>query len=205
VFVAEALNRLTLAGFVTPSSFTALSGVEFEVTDLAGAVIGLAGHDTVLIDVDAAGYGWFLDKTPYDDKEFTTGETGDILIALDSSTAAGSIDLLSAVMHELGHILGYGHESDVSFMSDSLDPGTRFNLNSTDTNDVYSFEEELSDYQGKNQTGFLRKFNYRNYSIALYFAKIRYEENDDFMKDIFKEDKLQFLSIKFEDVFMYDL
>ena len=128
-----------------------------------------------------------------------------MLFALESSTAADSIDLLSAVMHELGHILGYGHESDVSFMSDSLDPGTRFNLNSTETNDVYSFEEELSDYQGKNQTGFLRKINDRNCWVVPWFAKIRDEEINDFMKDIFKEDKLQFLSIKFEDVFMYDL
>ena len=128
-----------------------------------------------------------------------------MLIALDSSTAAGSIDLLSVVMHELGHILGYGHESDVSFMSDSLDPGTRFNLNPTDTDNVYSFEEKFSDYQGRNQSGFLQKLNYRNYSAAPWFAKIRDEEIHTFMKDIFKEDKLQFLSIKFEDIFMYDL
>jgi len=198
-FVVEAVSRLTLAGFVAPSSAMLLESVNFEVADLAGGVIGLAGQDIVLIDVNAAGYGWFLDKTLYDDLEFTADGNSDILTILDSSSrAAGAIDLLSVVMHELGHVLGYEHDSGVSFMSDTLDPGTRFNLNLTDTSYIYSFEE-ISGFRGKDQSEFSLEFNVWKYCLASYFVKIRTYEDDDFLQGVLKDDKFQLLLIKLED------
>ncbi|HCU70037.1 MAG TPA: hypothetical protein DGF30_12660 [Desulfomicrobium sp.] len=96
---AEALGEEAVA---------ALHDVEFQVGDLSGQILGLTGNGTVFIDADAAGYGWFVDPTPLDDSEFTGG------------TAEG-MDLLTAVMHEFGHVLGF---RDVPAALDCLMSGT---------------------------------------------------------------------------------
>ena len=41
-----------------------------QVADLPGGLLGEAVGKTILIDRDAAGYGWFVDPTPADDLEF---------------------------------------------------------------------------------------------------------------------------------------
>jgi Ca2+-binding RTX toxin-like protein len=87
---------------------SALHDVEFQVGDLSGQILGLSGNGTVFIDADAAGYGWFVDPTPLDDSEFTGG-------------TADGMDLLTAVMHEFGHVLGF---RDVPAALDSLMSGT---------------------------------------------------------------------------------
>jgi hypothetical protein len=75
--------------------------------------------DTVLIDADAAGYGWFVDETPSDDVEFAIRGGNGELVADSSRDAFGQMDLLTVVMHELGHSLGFedlaseASESDV--------------------------------------------------------------------------------------------
>src|SRR5206468_3698457 len=62
-------------------------------TDLGGSYLGLAdpGTQAIRIDDDAAGYGWFVDPTPRDDKEFRT--PGDRRVR-------GRMDLLSVIAHE---------------------------------------------------------------------------------------------------------
>ena len=68
---------------------------------MGGPKLGFAAGDTIWLDADAAGWGWFVDPTPGDDSEFTTpGDQGE----------QGRIDLLTALMHEIGHLLGHDHE-----------------------------------------------------------------------------------------------
>ena len=62
--------------------------------------------DEVLIDADAAGYGWRLD----------TSSTPDL-------GSSQSMDLLSAVTHELGHVLGFDHNYHDAVMASILLPG----------------------------------------------------------------------------------
>lgn len=47
------------------------SSVQVSVADLPGATLRLATGSTIVIDVNAAGYGWFIDATLMDDSEFS--------------------------------------------------------------------------------------------------------------------------------------
>lgn len=104
-----------------------LDDVQFEVADLDGLTLGLTEENMVFIDSDAAGYGWFIDTTPLDDVEFSPSGDEGVLTAFAGSEAVGDMDLLTVVMHELGHVLGYEDLSagEADFMSATLDSGER--------------------------------------------------------------------------------
>ncbi len=104
-----------------------VGGVTFEIADLEGLTLGWTGGDTVLIDVDAAGHGWFVDPTAYDDTEFRGQNAEGELVAGSGSPAYGDMDLLTVVMHELGHVLGFEDLDPEAhdLMSATLDPGVR--------------------------------------------------------------------------------
>jgi hypothetical protein len=93
------------------------------VADLPGATLGLATPRAITLDATAAGYGWFIDPTPLDDSEFSSGSR---LSTLDSQLR---MDLLTAVMHELGHTLGWddlhGQDSQDDLMYEALAVGVR--------------------------------------------------------------------------------
>jgi hypothetical protein len=61
-----------------------------------------------VIDTDAAGHGWFVDPTPFDNLEFlhAANAGGTDLYTDPTSAAAGHLDLLTTVSHELGHVIG---------------------------------------------------------------------------------------------------
>lgn len=112
--VEEAIARWTAAGH-DPVAVQLLRSTSVRVTDLGGTTLGLASDGVIWIDDNAAGWGWFVDTTPGDDREFTTpGDQGE----------QGRIDLLSALMHEMGHMVGYDHDAD-GVMGETLAAGER--------------------------------------------------------------------------------
>ena len=117
--VDEAIRRWTESGQIDDAQVIALQGVEFVIADLSPGVLAQSTTDTIYIDDDAAGFGWFVDPTPSDDIEFD-----DPAFSGDSSDR---MDLLSAVMHEMGHIIGFDHQ-DEGVLEDALLPGERLQI-----------------------------------------------------------------------------
>ena len=97
--VVEATARWQASGLLTERQLAALSTVETTIADLSGAQLGLASAAAgrIWIDRDGAGRGWRMPTGPSS------------LIPHPSS-----FDLLTAVMHELGHIAGYDHDDEIA-------------------------------------------------------------------------------------------
>ena len=110
--VQEAIARWSATGLTTHEQGL-LAAATFDVVDMPDGQLGGTFVTSVQIDLDGAGHGYFVDSTPADDAEFATG-----------SGPAG-IDLLTVVMHELGHVLGRPHAEAPDVMADMLPSGTR--------------------------------------------------------------------------------
>ena len=102
--VAAAIQRWEATG-LSAEQITYLQSVTFSISDLSGWNLGSAANGHVSIDINAAGHGWFIDPTPFGDSEFGNN-VGGALYTLPSLAPAGHVDLLTTVMHELGHELG---------------------------------------------------------------------------------------------------
>jgi hypothetical protein len=130
--VAAAITRLGHEGF-DPQ---VLSRVVFTIEDLPGATLGVAGSQAISIDANAAGYGWFIDATPLDDREFIEG-----------TLPLTTMDLLSVVMHELGHTAGlvdlYDPDHADELMAGFLQAGTRHDAGSEHTDSEHAGSEHI--------------------------------------------------------------
>ena len=123
--VAAAIARwaAALGGDIRP----ALAGVVFVVGNLDGAALAQTVGHVVVVDADAAGWGWFIDGTPGDDKEFPAASRAGESRAPSSSGAYGRMDLLTVLMHEIGHLLGFAHGDPAggALMEETLQTGLR--------------------------------------------------------------------------------
>jgi Ca2+-binding RTX toxin-like protein len=181
--VEDAKARWIASGLTTEQAAT-LASLHFTIADLDGATLGLTDGTSVLIDRTAAGYGWFIDPTPFTNEEFVNGGSmveGRWSIVSDSSrlavhdsrftsageapwqcfatpdsAAAGKMDLLTTVMHELGHVLGYDDHSVHSpltldhstLMTETLPTGVRRSLLTDTFSSVSSDHSPLTTHHG---------------------------------------------------------
>jgi hypothetical protein len=100
--VSGALGRLSEAG-ADPTLIARLGRLSFQVGQLSGGELAVSdvAAGRVVVDARAAGWGWFVDPTPLQDEEFAGG------LALPGSAASGRMDLLTVLLHEMGHFNGW--------------------------------------------------------------------------------------------------
>ena len=109
---AAVVERATSQFAANYPNAAALKDVTFKLADLSGNVLAVQIGNVIWIDQTAASCGWYVDETPYDDTDDT------------ALTDAERVDLLSVILHELGHAAGLDH-SDEGFMSESISTGVR--------------------------------------------------------------------------------
>jgi hypothetical protein len=108
--VAVARERWIATG-LTPAQRELLEKVQVTVADLHGMHLGASRPGQIELDADAATTGWFLDATPENDNEFTRSGDGR-MPARSGELALHRMDLLTTVMHELGHQFGLDDRYD---------------------------------------------------------------------------------------------
>ncbi len=131
VLVTAAADRWEAAG-VSGSQLAFLRNAKVVISDLPENRLGRAAEldGAITVDVNAAGFGWFIDRTPGSDEEFAVGEHAGEQLAVAGRGADGRIDLLTVLIHEMGHLAGLpdlagdSHDS----MASSLAAGVRRSL-----------------------------------------------------------------------------
>jgi hypothetical protein len=105
--LAAAIRRWELAG-MSPDQDALLHSVKVQIVNIPGGYLGLTplSSTSISVDDDGAGNGWYVDPTPMDDLEFPIVVSASRLATRPTLAPAGRMDLLTVVMHELGHVLG---------------------------------------------------------------------------------------------------
>ena len=67
--------------------------------------ISADGASRITLDNDAAGMGWFVDETPYGNEEFELNAHSE-LVAKTGYAPERRYDMLTVLLHEMGHVLG---------------------------------------------------------------------------------------------------
>ncbi|MDF1751216.1 MAG: PKD domain-containing protein [Verrucomicrobiales bacterium] len=121
-----AIERWKNSG-LTEEQVEVLEIIEVSVIEIEGLALGYAEGTNIYLDSDAFGQGWWVDSTPLDDVEFYMDEEG-IMSALDSA-ASNRMDLLTVMMHEMGHVIGledlYSEADSNNLMFGSAQTGVR--------------------------------------------------------------------------------
>jgi hypothetical protein len=79
----------------------------------------------ILIDRTAAGWGWFVDATPFANREFPIALGNGVYAADPASPAYGHMDVLSTVLHELGNAMGFVEDTGQDVTGSILAAGVR--------------------------------------------------------------------------------
>jgi hypothetical protein len=131
--VSEAMplvHEAELCWAAAGANISSLGNIQVSVTNLPGLELGESSSlvDTIYLDTTAQGYGWFIDPTPGQDNEFPVQAAKSEDLAT-RGPAANEMDLLTVIMHEMGHFLGHDdlnpQASPYDLMSADLAAGVR--------------------------------------------------------------------------------
>jgi len=123
--VWQAITAWESAG-LDAAGVAALQSLSFEIANLPGRYLGWATRDRIVLDLDAAGYGWYV-----------ADARGEVSDEFEISDLKSQMDLLTAVMHEMGHVLGLADlDGEDDLMAGVLQPGTRHLPTTADVDQV---------------------------------------------------------------------
>jgi hypothetical protein len=115
--VVQAAIASWQAAGASAAQVAALNQVQAHIAPLPAAHLGEEAGGEIWISPNAGGWGWYTD---------TSAASSQAFAARPGSPAAGKMDLLSVVSHELGHVLGLDDGPDRGdVMGETLAPGVR--------------------------------------------------------------------------------
>ncbi len=114
--VDAAIQRWIDAG-ASAEQVAAMRAANFSVADMTGVQLGMSDGANILIDNDGGRAGWFLDTTPDADEEYAGSGTR---LTATGGAAAEGVDLLTVLMHELGHQAGLGDHYNLAARDDLM-------------------------------------------------------------------------------------
>ncbi len=102
-----------------------LNGITVDIGTLSDGMIGLTQGDVITIDSTADGWGWFTDTSLAGNDEFQRTALPGVLTAEAGTAAAGEMDLLSTVLHEMGNAMGFPEDTGQDVTGQVLAAGVR--------------------------------------------------------------------------------
>ena len=95
-----------------------LEGVQVQVGNLGTSILGLEAAGVITINQTAAGYNWFVNAAGGSSQAFGLAGPGGEGVAPAGSPAAGDVDLLTVLEHELGHVIGLSDNNQAGDLMD---------------------------------------------------------------------------------------
>ena len=96
------------ASGLTPDTRGSAPPLKFEVADMPSIYLGEANGSRIRVDNNAGGNGWFIDASGQSDGLFTNNISSMRGYTDPADAPAGQIDLLTTILHEMGHAIGLG-------------------------------------------------------------------------------------------------
>jgi Bacterial Ig domain/Right handed beta helix region/Immunoglobulin I-set domain len=125
--VADAIARWEATG-LNDHQLETLRSLRFEVADLPSIYLGEAEANRIRVSSNAGGNGWFI-ASARDDAQFGKETSATRRYSEATGAPAGRVDLLTTIMHEMGHAIGlpdsYAEKDRDSLMYGFLTKGER--------------------------------------------------------------------------------
>ena len=121
----EAIAAWQAAG-LDPADVRRLESVQVQVGNLGTSILGLEAGDVITINQTAAGNNWYVNASAGSSRAFGLAGPGGEDVAGPGSPAAGEVDLLTVLEHELGHVIGLSDNAQAGDLMDiTLGMGVR--------------------------------------------------------------------------------